>query len=182
MSIRHWAADGINQFANPAPKPGNMKHQEFYRKCKARYPPMISPWILLAIMVVASLTVPLFVYRNVRTAPLTLSGYLEQIEYFLFVGVPLGLLLIWANWREAVKRRKGYCWVGKFEVIGKSKSFLTCHLNLFPGEGNRLRVDRGLYHETHIGDCIIIRRDALGGIGEVRRVKDVLNRLSKAQA
>jgi len=157
-----------------------MKHQEFYRKYKASYPPMISPWNIVLIMVVAALAVPFFVYRNAKFVNFSLADYLKQIEYFMFIGLPLGLFLFWTNWRESVKRSKRYCWVGKFKVVGKQSSFLSCYLNLSPGDSNKLKVDRSLFNKTNVGDFILIRRDALGDIDEVRRVKDVVNRLTRA--
>lgn len=140
---------------------------------------MISPWIIVLIMAAAALVGPLFVYRNIRSLPFSLTDYLQQIHYFLYITVPLGCILFWVNWRESVKRKKRYYWVGKFEVVDKSAKFCSCYLNLSPGEGNKLKVDQSLYNKTHIGDYVIIRRDALGRIDEVRRVKDVVNRLTR---
>ncbi len=158
-----------------------MKHQEFYKKYKMSYPPMISPWSIVLIMAVAAVVVPLFMYRNVRTLSFSLSEYLKQVEYFLFIGVPFGFFLFWVNWREAAKRKKRYCWMGKFEVTSKTSSLLFCYLSLVPGKENKLRVDRRLFNKTNIGDYIIIRRDAFGKVDEVKRVNDVLNRLTRAQ-
>jgi hypothetical protein len=64
-------------------------------------------------------------------------------------------------------------------VIGKQTSILSCYLNLSPGEGNSLKVDRSLFNKTQVGDFVLIRRDALGDIDEVRSVKDVVKRLTR---
>src|SRR5690349_14852516 len=144
-----------------------MKHQEFYRKYKTRYPRTMSPWHVLWIAAAAVLIEPLIAYRSQRRLAFSFAYYLEQMEYFLFIAVPFGLYVFWAYWRESLKQRRGYCWVGKFEVVDKRSSFGYCQLVLSPGKENRLNVNKSFFNKTLIGDLIIIRRDALGEIDEV---------------
>lgn len=164
-----------------------MKHQEFYSKYKTNYPPVENPmfskrtwWHSALIIVAAVLIEPLILYKNQRSVPFSLHYYLLVTSYCLAISVPLVVLLLWLNWRESTKRMRGYVWVGKFEVIDKHLSFLLQYLVLSPGRDNKIRVDRGLFEKTRVGDIMLIRRDALGKIEDIRRINNFSNRLTKA--
>jgi len=158
-----------------------MKHQKFYRKFKTHYPPMMSPWNFVIITFIAALLEPFLIYKSFKHVPFSLNYYLNQIEYFSFIGVPLVVFLFWANWREAKKRSLGYCWVGKFEVIDKRATVGFYYLSLTPGVSNMLRVSRNLFKNIRVGDYVIVRRDSLGDVDEVRRINNFLGRVSRAR-
>lgn len=162
-----------------------MKHPEFYVKYKTNYPPLVNPvfskrnwWRIVLITVVAILIEPLVMYKNQRSVPISFEYYLQLIEYFIIIAVPFVAFLLWVNWRELIKRRKGYGWVGKFEVIGKRSSLLFCYLLLMPDSNHKLRVDRSFFQKTRIGDFIQVKRDAFENIEEVSRIKNISNRLA----
>ena len=93
------------------------------------------------------------------------------------VAVPFVSLLFWLNWRETIKRKRAYNWVGKFEVIKKRSSFVFRYLQIAPGD-SKLKVDRGFFDSIRIGDFIVVRRDSLGHLEEIRR-DNVQGRLSR---
>jgi len=163
-----------------------MKHQEYYSKYKTNYPPVENPifskrtwWHSALIIVAAVLIEPLILYKNQRSVPFSLHYYLQVTGYCLAIAVPFVALLLWLNWRESTKRRRGYVWLGKFEVVDKRASFLLHFLLLTPGSANKIRVDRGLFEKTRVGDFMLIRRDAMGKIEDIRRISNFSNRLAK---
>lgn len=127
----------------------------------------------------AALTGPLVVYNHQKSAPLSFAYYLRMTEYFLLIVVPFIILLVWANWREAIKRKRAYFWSGKFEVIGKRSWLIFCYLLLTPGDDHKLKVDRDLFEKTRVGEFILIRRDALGRLEGIVKFKNFPNRLGK---
>ena len=167
-----------------------MKHLEFYSKYKTRYPPIVNPifskrnwWYVVLITAVAVLIEPfLFMSKYQRSVPFSLNSYVEQIKYFLLIALPFVALLIWVNHRESAKRSRGYGWVGKFEVVKKQTSFVFRYLLLTPGKGNKIRVSKHLFDKTRVGDSILIRRDALGGIEEISKTKNFSRRLARRLA
>jgi len=163
-----------------------MKNHEFYRKYKTTYPPVSKFsredwWQLIVISLAAILVAPLIVYKNDHHNPFTQSYYLQQIKYFLLVGIPYAMYYFWTRWLQRVKRNRGYGWVGKFEVIRKRSSILFCYLVLAPGTANRLKVSRSLFDSIREGDFVMIYKDALGKIERVTRVKDFAARLSRGK-
>ena len=164
-----------------------MKHLEFYRKYKTSYTPILNPlfskrnwWRISLISFAAMLVGPLILYKNQRSIPLSFGHYLLLMRYFLIIVLPLLSFLIWANWRESLKRTRGYKWIGKFEVINKQTSLAFRYLLLSPGNGNRIKVDRDLFERTRAGDFIVIRRDALGNIEEINKVNNFPKRLARS--
>jgi len=165
-----------------------MKYREFYTKYKANYPPVVNPifskknwWFIFLIIIGAVLIEPLlFMSKYQRSVALSFNYYLQLIEYFLFITVPFAGLLFWVNWRESTKRRRGYGWVGKFEVIEKQSTLIFFYLQLEPGVSNKLRVSKGLFDKTRIGDFIQVRRDVFGRIEEVNKISNFSNRIAKA--
>jgi hypothetical protein len=164
-----------------------MKHLEFYNKYKTTYTPIVNPifskrnwWYIVVITVAAVLIEPLlFMSKYKRSVPFSFSYYVELIEYFFLIAIPFIALLIWINMRESTKRSRGYGWVGKFEVIKKKSLFLFRYLLLAPGNGNKIRVSRNLFDKTRVGDFILVRRDALGGVEEVSKTKNFSGRLAR---
>ena len=75
-----------------------------------------------------------------------------------------------------MKRSRGYGWLGKFEVVSKKSWFVFHYLRLAPGNG-KLKVDRDLFEKIRVGNIILIRRDALGKIEDVRKVNNLSSRL-----
>ena len=122
---------------------------------------------------------PFVVYKKLRHIPFTQSYYLEQVKYFVLLCTPFVVVYFWTSWKESVKRSRGYCWIGKFEVIRKQKSFLACYLWLNPGKDNKVKVNRNLFYQVHEGDNVMIRRDAFGKIERVQRVKSIAMRLRR---
>jgi hypothetical protein len=162
----------------------DMVDLEFYRKRRTKYPPVdklsrVEWWQILLIIMGAVLIEPLVVYKKVRHIPFTRSYYVEQIKYFVLLSIPFFLFYLWMNWRETVKRTRGYCWVGRFEVIQKKSSMLSCHLMLAPGKENKLKVNRSFFNKVHEGDIVMIRRDVLGKIERVILVKDFAARFRR---
>ncbi len=163
-----------------------MKHPEFYNRYKTNYPPMVSPlfskrnwWRIGLITMVAILIGPLVMYKNQRSVPFSFDYYLRLTENFIMIIVPFVVFLFWINWRESIKRSRGYAWLGKFEVVNKRSTFVFCYFLLTPGDSNKLRVSRNLFEKTRVGDFILIRRDALGNIEEISKVNSFSNRIAK---
>lgn len=161
-----------------------MLNYEFYRMYKKKYPPVEKfsrreLWVIILISIGAVLIEPFVVYKKFRHIPFTRTYYLDQVKYFVLIILPFVLVYLWANWRESTKRSRGYYWMGKFEVIQKQKSFLSCYLLLTPGKENKLKVNRSFFNKVHEGDRIIIRRDALGNIERTTQVKDFAARLRR---
>ncbi|HTE33634.1 MAG TPA: hypothetical protein VK666_24805 [Chryseolinea sp.] len=162
-----------------------MKHYECYSKHKTNYRATINPvfykrnwWQIVLLTLIAVLVEPLIMYKHIRTVPFSFAFYLQLLEYSVLVAVPFISFLLWLNWREAIKRSRGYSWVGKFEVTNKRSSFLSCYLLLAPGN-SKLKVGRTLFDKTHIGNFILIRRDSLGKIEEVRKLNNLSSRLTR---
>lgn len=154
-----------------------MRHRELYSKYKVNYPPIQNPlfsrknwWRILLITVMAVLIEPLLMYRHQRSVPFSVDDYLKLSGYFLAIIIPFVAFLFWINWRESIKRNRGYGWVGKFEVVALKSSFLFYYLLLEPDSTNKIRVERSLFEKTRVGDVIQIRRDALGKIEEISKV------------
>ncbi len=166
-----------------------MKHQEFYNKYKTKYLPLVNPifskrnwWRIILITLSVVLIEPLILYRHQKSNPFSLEYYLQVIPYIVYIVVPLVAFLFWANGRESLKRNRGYRWEGKFEVLNKQSSFLFCFLLLAPGSRNKIKVDRKLFEKVRVGDFVLISRDSLGNIEEVRIVNDFSSRLGKANS
>jgi hypothetical protein len=159
-----------------------VKHQEHYRKYKATYPPTLDVFSIIWTIVVAALVEPFLILSKVKPTNVSVHDYLEQLEYFALFAFPVGLLLAYVHWKESIKRHRGYCWIGKFQVKDKKLSRLSCYLTLTPGQEHRLKVDRNLFDKTKVGDFIIVRRDALGVIDEVKRVNNLLGGVDKAKS
>lgn len=164
-----------------------MRHQEHYKKYKVKYPTLVNPmfsrknwWRIILITAAAVLVEPLLMYRHNRSIPFSTTYYLQTIKYLSIFVFPFCGFLFWVNWRELLKRERGYGWVGKFEVVAKGSSFPFRYLLLSPGDNNKLKVDRELFEKVREGDFILIRRDALGNLEEASKVKDISNRLAKA--
>lgn len=162
-----------------------MKRYEFYIKYKTNN---LSPvhsvfhrvnwWHIILPALVAVLAGPLVVYVRQRSVPSSLTNYVQLVEYCFLVVAPFVLFLLWLNWRESTKRKSGYNWIGKFKVTNKQSSFVGCYLYLSPGN-SKLKVERSLYEKTRPGNFILIRRDALGNIEEIRKVNSRSSRLTK---
>src|SRR5690349_10661899 len=161
-----------------------MANLEFYRKRKTKYPPIhkfsqLDWWQIVLVIIAAVLLEPLVTYKKARHVPFTRSYYVEQIKYFVLLSIPLFVYYLWAKWRESIKRAKRYCWIGRFEVIRKKSSLISCYLLLAPGKENKLKVNRNLFNKVHEGDMLLIRRDALGNIERVLLIKDFAARFKR---
>jgi hypothetical protein len=168
--------------------PMGMKHEEFYSKYKASGTPAVdlifikrNRWHIVLITIVVVLIGPLIMYRHYRGVPFSLDYYLRVIGYLLCIYVPLIAFLFWSSHQESIKRKRGYSWVGKFEVMAKQTSFVFCYFVLAPGSDHKIKVSRSLFDKIRVGDFIMIRRDALGKIEEVSRVNNLSARLSRAR-
>ncbi len=163
-----------------------MKHIEFYTKYKTNYPPLVSPlfskrnwWRTVLVMIAAVLIGPLIIYKRQRAVHFTFDYYWELVEYFLFITIPFITFLIWTNWRESIKRERGYGWFGKFKVIQKRSSLGFHYLMLAPGDRNKIRVNGTLFEKINVGNFILIRRNSLGGVEDVSKVNNLHTRLNK---
>ena len=164
-----------------------MRHHEFYIKRKTNYPSVVNPifpirngWRIVMTTGIVVLIEPLIMmYKNQRLAQFTFPYYFQLIEYLLLIVVPFLVFLFWVNWRDWIKRKSGYVWLGKFEVISKRSTFVFAYLLLAPGIDNKVKVSQTLFQNIRVGDFVEIRRDALGGIEEITRVKDISIRLAK---
>jgi hypothetical protein len=160
-----------------------MKRYEFYQKYKVTYPPTVNPvfykknyWLIVLQTLVAVSIEPLMLYKYQRSAIFSFNNYLHLMELCFLIAFPFIALFIWLNWRESMKRSRGYGWLGKFEVVGKKSWFVFHYLRLAPGNG-KLKVDRDLFEKIRVGNIILIRRDALGKIEDVRKVNNLSSRL-----
>lgn len=161
-----------------------MKNNEFYKKYKTNALRVDKhsnePWWQVALTGAATVLMePLVVYKRFRRVPFTMDFYLEQMKYFLLIGVPFVLFYLWYKWQRSIKMNRGYYWVGKFEVVRKLKVFTFCYLILTPGIENKVRVSSSLFTKIREGDFVIVRRDSLWGIEQITHVKDFAARLTK---
>jgi hypothetical protein len=168
--------------------PAGMKNFVHYVKYKTSYPPPVSPlfsrknwWRIALITVAAVLVGPLIMYKYHRSVPFSLDYYLQLTQYFLIFVIPFVAFLLWVNWRQSIKRSRGYGWLGKFEVINKRASFPFCYLQLAPGSSNSLKVNRGLFEKIRVGDFILVRRDAFGNIEEISKTHKFSDLLPKVK-
>lgn len=165
-----------------------MRHHELYTKYKTNYRPIINPifskrnwWQGVLITVFAILIGPLALYRYQRTISLSLGYYLHLIEYCVLMVVPFASILFWVNWRETTKQKRGYVWLGKFEVIHKYSLFFSIfYLRLTPGN-IKIKVSRGIFEKISVGNFILIRRNSLGTVEEVKKISNLSKRLSKVK-
>ena len=164
-----------------------MKEPEFYRKYKTSYSRAANLrtrdnwWHTLLIILAVVIAEPFIIYKRYRNSiPFSEGFYFQQIKYAIYVAIPIIAYHLWASWREIEKKKRGYCWVGKFKVTGKRFSFTFCYLTLTPGEQNVLRVDRKLFSKIRVGDFVLIRRDAFGKLEEVVKIKKLSSRLAGA--
>lgn len=131
------------------------------------------------ITVAAVLIEPLVImHKHQRSFPFSFNDYFELAVYFLLIVVPFVAFLFWVNWRETTKRRRGYGWVGKFEVIRKRSLFVFHYLLLSPGSNNKIKVNQQLFERTRVGDFVEVRRDVFGGIETVNRISNFSSRLA----
>lgn len=163
-----------------------MKHQEFYYKYKARYAAFVNPifsrknWWRLALTVgVAVLIEPLLIYKYNKWVSFSFSYYMKTASYFAVFIVPFVLIMLWINWREEIKKSRGYGWIGKFEVVEKRSSLTAHYLLVAPGEHNELKVSRIFFDKIRVGDFIQVKRDALWNIEDVSKISSLAMRLSK---
>jgi hypothetical protein len=127
-----------------------MRHHEFYIKYKTSNLPIANSifskknsWRIILITVAAVLIEPLvIIYKHQRLGTFSFHYYVQLTEYFLLVVVPFVAFLFWVNWRELTKRKNGYGWVGKFEVISKRSLFVFHYLLLKPGVNNKVKLDQ----------------------------------------
>jgi hypothetical protein len=161
-----------------------MKRYEFYTKYKVNYPPSINPvfykknyWQIVWQTLIAVSIEPLMMYKYRSSVDFSFSNYLRLMAYCFLIAAPFISLFVWLNWRESVKRSRGYGWLGKFEVVNKKSWFVFHYLQLAPGNST-IKVERNLFEKTRVGNIILIRRDALGKIEEIRKVNHLTNRLA----
>jgi hypothetical protein len=165
-----------------------MKHLEFYTKYKVSYPPLTNSffskgnwWRIGLITAMAALIEPLIMYKRIGAVPFSFRSYILLAEYFLILIVPFVAFLLWINWRESVKRKRGYGWVGKFNVIDKQSALTFFYLFLEPGINNKLKVNRALFEKISVGDSVLIRRDSLGSIEEISKVDTFSSRIARVR-
>lgn len=163
-----------------------MKQYEFYTKYKTHYRPIINPvfskrnwWQGVLITVVAVLIGPLILYKYQRSISFSLTYYVQLIEYCVLMVVPFVAILFWVNWRESTKKKRGYVWVGKFEVIHKQSLLTVFYLQLNPGN-IKIRVSRSIFEKINVGNRILIRRNSLGRIEEIKRINKLSDRISRS--
>ncbi|MEJ1240978.1 hypothetical protein WBG78_22720 [Chryseolinea sp. T2] len=157
-----------------------MMNSEFYRKYRVKYPSKLTGiewWQVILVIVAAVLIEPIVVYNKLRHTPFTQGYYIGQAKYFLLLSLPVLGFFVWIRWRESLKRSRGYCWVGRFEVQKKHASFLSCHLMLSPGRRNRVKVNRTFFNKVNEGDTVIVRRNSLGEIERMIRITNLAARL-----
>ena len=166
-----------------------MEHLEFYVKHRTHYPAATNEhteknlWYNVLITLTVVLIEPLIMYKHYsHVMPFSLGYYLNQVRYAFAVGIPYGVFQFWINWRQIVKRRRGYCWVGKFKVISKRSLLIFCYLTLMPGKSNRLNVSWKLFRQVRVGDFVVIRRDALGKLERVIKVREFTTSLTRSRA
>lgn len=163
-----------------------MKHLELYKMCKAASTHATrsvqstgnlprTALLLLTVLLVE----PLIMYKYYRRVPFSLDYYLHQIGYFSLILIPLGIVLLWTTWRDDYRQRCSYNWIGNFKVRAKYEGLFSCFLLLSPGEENRIKINRRFYYRTRVGDSIIIKRDALGVIKEIKRTGNIKSRLAR---
>lgn len=165
-----------------------MKNSDLYTKYNSIYTSILSSKISKGNLRVSALIIlavffiePLIMYKYHRSIPFTLDYYLRQIKYFSFIIIPLGILLLWTNWREKVKQTRGYSWMGKFQVLDKQTSMLSYYLLLTPGYQNKIKVSRILFNKTRVGDMITINRNALGKVEQIKKLNGIKQRLKLAE-
>lgn len=166
-----------------------MSSLEYYRKYKTHYPASQHPfsrehWLRTVLILFAAVLIwPVFLYKYYRNiGPFTGTYYLTQVTYGLCSAFLISGFYFRNSWRETVKRSRNYCLVGKFEVISKRSSFVRCYLILVPGQKNEVRVARSLFNKVEVGDSVVIRRDALGHIEKIMKVKKFTTKLVRARA
>lgn len=166
-----------------------MKDLDLYRKYKTKYgaaedqaPYKRSAGLIIAMSVAAMLLGPLLLFKYSKGVAFSTPYYLQHVAYFSLVTLPFTFFLVWSYRREAIKQSSGYRWVGKFEVLDKQSSLTYLYLVLSPGTNNKVKVERSLFEKTRIGDFIIILRDALGNVEEIKRVNRFSNQLKTVRS
>lgn len=166
-----------------------MRSLEHYRKYKTHYPASQHPfsrehWLRTVIILFAAVLIwPLFLYKYYRNiVPFTSTYYLTQVTYGLCSAFLISGFYFRNSWRETVKRNRSYCLVGKFEVVSKRSSFVRCYLLLVPGQKNEIGVTRNLFNKVEVGDSVVVRRDALGVVEKVIKVKKFATKLVRSRA
>lgn len=165
-----------------------MKNSNYYWKHRVQYPRAIpsffeiKPWQLFINTFAIALAEPLLVYKYYRhSIPFTWSFYWHQLSLFLILIFVIGFYQIWISRKNLIKLRRGYCWLGKFEVTAKEK-FIVCYLTLTPGEHNKIRVTRKFYNEIKTGDVILVRKDIWGVTEEVTKLKKFSTHLARTRS
>jgi hypothetical protein len=165
-----------------------MKDLELYRKYKTKYsaaeeqaPYKRSVGLIIAMSVAATLLGPLLLFKYSKGVAFSTPYYIQHVAYFSLVTLPFAAFLVWSYRREAIKQSSGYHWVGKFEVLDKQSSFTSLYLVL-SGTNNKVKVERSLFEKTRIGDFIIILRDALGNVEEIKRVNRFSHQLKNVRS
>lgn len=163
-----------------------MKDLDLYRKYKTKYgatedqaPYKRSAGLIIAMSVAATLLGPLLLFKYSKGVAFSTSYYLQHVAFFSLVTLPFAIFLVWSYRRETLKQSSGYRFVGKFEVLDKQSCLTYLYLVLSPGINNKVKVERSLFEKTRIGDFIIILRDALGNVEEIKRVNRFSSRLSQ---
>lgn len=154
-----------------------MKNEEFYRKWKVKDDFFIRPiimksnwWsvVLITLLIISIEPIVMMEYRKLMF--ISLAEYFNEVLFFSKIIIPVEVLVLWfPRLRHMIVQRRGFDWIGRFEVVGKVTSFRCRYITLSPGHFHRIKADASLYHKTNIGDYLIVRRNVLGDVKEVVR-------------
>ncbi len=121
---------------------------------------------------------PFLPMKYYNPAPMTFDTYITKVIIAGAIVLPIEAALLWfSQIRSEINRRKGYDWIGKFEVLEKKAYLHRFYFRLQPGSSHKIKVSRSLYESTRIGDFILIRRNALGDTKETVRLSGIRHRI-----
>jgi hypothetical protein len=125
-----------------------MKNEEFYSKSKSKDKIVIRPivnkknwWVFVTLTFLAIAIEPIILMKYRKLISLSWQDYFQQVFLIAKFLIPLEVLILWfPQVRQMAIQKKGFDWIGKFEVLDKEIS-LGFHYLIFisrqcaPAEG-----------------------------------------------
>ncbi|NOT75744.1 MAG: hypothetical protein HOP08_12530 [Cyclobacteriaceae bacterium] len=164
-----------------------MKNEEYYSKSKPRDKFLIRPyltktnwWIIAVLSLLIIAYGPIQWMKHKGVILFSWDNYFHLVLLAAALIIPLETLVLWfPQIRLILIQKKGFDWIGKFEVIDKEFLLGFHYLVVHPGTAHKLKVDADVYHKIKIGDDLLVRRNALGDVKEAVRVPNMHRRVMR---
>lgn len=159
-----------------------MKNETYYIRIripsKESYRPEIDSsnwWIYLLGSVIVIFIGPFF--NKYKHAYFEYEMMRIWITSALIVIVLNAIFLWFLQIRPYLEKGKGYFFLGKFEIVEKNTKLGKGYLTLNPGNRHLVKVSGAFFKSVQEGDKIIVERNCLGDIRNIKKVSGIRERL-----